>query len=82
MMACKSISGGCSSGSFVGGRGRPEFSSLLREDVQSGEHRLSYYSVGKKRKRRERRKVTGHFVSPHGIATEDAGSGGARTEGE
>ncbi|GKA84274.1 mitochondrial dicarboxylate carrier [Tanacetum coccineum] len=43
--------------------------------------RLSYYSIGKKRKRRERRKVTGHFVSPHGVAAEYVGSGGARTEG-
>ncbi|GJZ62272.1 receptor protein kinase [Tanacetum coccineum] len=75
---------------IAGGIGRPEFGSLLREDVQSGdvglrslplEDRVSYYSVRKKRKRRERRKVISHFVSPHGIAAEDVGSGGARTEG-
>ncbi|GKG06204.1 hypothetical protein Tco_0326290, partial [Tanacetum coccineum] len=42
---------------FIGGIGRPEFGSLLREDVQSGgvvlrslplEDRVSYYSVGKR----------------------------------
>ncbi|GJU18162.1 hypothetical protein Tco_1146128 [Tanacetum coccineum] len=43
--------------------------------------RVSCYFVGKKRKRREREKVTGRFVSPHGIAVDDVGSDGARTEG-
>nr|GEY28413.1 probable ADP-ribosylation factor GTPase-activating protein AGD14 isoform X1 [Tanacetum cinerariifolium] len=56
--------------------------SSLEDDLKQIQDRLSYYSVGKKRKGRERRKITGRFVSPHGIATEDAGSGGARTEGE
>nr|GEX53801.1 hypothetical protein [Tanacetum cinerariifolium]GEY89173.1 hypothetical protein [Tanacetum cinerariifolium] len=77
--------------SFIGGIWRQEFGSLLREDVQNGdvglrslplEDRVSYYSVGKKRKRHERRKATRRFVSHHGITVEDVESGGARTEGE
>ncbi|GJU52557.1 hypothetical protein Tco_1226271 [Tanacetum coccineum] len=46
------------------------------------QYRLSYYSVGKKIKRRERMKVTDRFVSPYSIAAEDVGSGSARAEGE
>nr|GEW87699.1 hypothetical protein [Tanacetum cinerariifolium] len=46
-----------------GGRGRPKFGSLLREDVQSGDVDLR------------------SLPFEGDIATEDAGSGGARTEG-
>nr|GFC74310.1 hypothetical protein [Tanacetum cinerariifolium] len=62
-----------------GGIRRPEFGSLLREDVYSGntglrslplEDRVSYYSVRKKRKRCERRQCTVRFVLPYGIAVE------------
>ncbi|GJU43723.1 hypothetical protein Tco_1200989 [Tanacetum coccineum] len=53
---------------------------LLKVTWVQNLNRVSYYSVRNKRKWREKRKVTGGYVSPHGIAVEDVGSSDARTE--